>query len=138
MAGTAYLIQPVVFAWANNILVRSGDDAARAVILYSMNGGYPSTNIIASFKLIIMSGASSTLYAFWGIALYPTTDAATVRVFHLTILIPFILSLLSVITNKTNGKDRDFKKVLSLWLLLPLPSQRGLASFGGKTRGRLA
>lgn len=38
LAGTAYLIQPVVFTWANKILSRSGDDAARAVILYAMNG----------------------------------------------------------------------------------------------------
>ena len=38
MAGTAYLIQPVVFVWANKILARDGDDAARAVTLYAMNG----------------------------------------------------------------------------------------------------
>ncbi|QKX62387.1 uncharacterized protein TRUGW13939_09546 [Talaromyces rugulosus] len=59
LAGTAYLIQPVVFTWANKVLARDGDDAARAITLYSMNG------------------ASSVLYAFWGIALYPATDAAT-------------------------------------------------------------
>ncbi|KAL1960884.1 hypothetical protein VTO42DRAFT_5867 [Malbranchea cinnamomea] len=59
LAGTAYAIQPVVFTWANKILARNGDDAARAVILYSMNG------------------ASSVLFSFWGIVLYPTTDAAT-------------------------------------------------------------
>lgn len=38
LAGTAYLIQPVVFTWANKVLARDGDDAARAVILYAMNG----------------------------------------------------------------------------------------------------
>ncbi|KAH8690933.1 major facilitator superfamily domain-containing protein [Talaromyces proteolyticus] len=59
LAGTAYMIQPVVFVWANKILSYDGDDAARAIILYSMNG------------------ASSVLFAFWGIVLYPTTDAAT-------------------------------------------------------------
>ncbi|KAI5458355.1 major facilitator superfamily domain-containing protein [Mariannaea sp. PMI_226] len=59
LAGTAYLIQPVVFTWANKVLVRDGDDAARAVTLYAMNG------------------ASSVLFSFWGIVLYPTTDAAT-------------------------------------------------------------
>ena len=32
------MIQPVVFTWANKVLARDGDDAARAVILYSMNG----------------------------------------------------------------------------------------------------
>ncbi|TPX13698.1 uncharacterized protein E0L32_005901 [Thyridium curvatum] len=59
LAGTAYLIQPVVFVWASELLSRGGDDAARAVTLYAMNG------------------ASSVLYAFWGIALYPATDAKT-------------------------------------------------------------
>uniref|UniRef100_A0A8H7K3H8 Major facilitator superfamily (MFS) profile domain-containing protein n=1 Tax=Bionectria ochroleuca TaxID=29856 RepID=A0A8H7K3H8_BIOOC len=59
LAGTAYLIQPVVFTWANKILARDGDDAARAVILYAMNG------------------SSSVLFSFWGIALYPATDAGT-------------------------------------------------------------
>ncbi|SPO03707.1 related to transmembrane transporter Liz1p [Cephalotrichum gorgonifer] len=59
LAGTAYIIQPVVFTWANKVLARDGDDAARAVTLYSMNG------------------ASSVLFSFWGITLYPTTDAAT-------------------------------------------------------------
>lgn len=38
IAGTAYMIQPVVFTWANRVLSRDGDDAARAFTLYSMNG----------------------------------------------------------------------------------------------------
>jgi ACS family pantothenate transporter-like MFS transporter len=59
LAGTAYAIQPVCFAWATQVLMRDGDDAARAVILYSMNG------------------ASSVLFSFWGIILYPATDAST-------------------------------------------------------------
>lgn len=59
LAGTAYMIQPVCFVWATQILMRDGDDAARAIILYSMNG------------------ASSVLFAFWGVILYPATDAAT-------------------------------------------------------------
>ncbi|TVY27122.1 Pantothenate transporter [Lachnellula hyalina] len=57
LAATAYAIQPVCFAWATQILVRENDDASRAVILYSMNG------------------ASSVLFSFWGIVLYPATDA---------------------------------------------------------------
>lgn len=35
------MIQPVVFTWANKVLSRDGDDAGRAVILYSMNGKKP-------------------------------------------------------------------------------------------------
>ncbi|KFX87631.1 hypothetical protein V490_08133 [Pseudogymnoascus sp. VKM F-3557] len=57
LSGTAYMIQPVCFVWATQILTRDCDDAARAIILYSMNG------------------ASSVLFAFWGIILYPATDA---------------------------------------------------------------
>ena len=38
LAGTAYMIQPVCFTWANKILLRTGDEAARAVTLYAMNG----------------------------------------------------------------------------------------------------
>ncbi|RJE23922.1 Major Facilitator Superfamily [Aspergillus sclerotialis] len=59
IAGTAYAIQPVCFTWASKILARNGDDAARAITLYSMNG------------------ASSVLFAFWGVVLYPATDAST-------------------------------------------------------------
>ena len=53
------MIQPVVYTWANKILLKGGDDAARAITLYAMNG------------------ASSVLFAFWGIVLYPATDAPT-------------------------------------------------------------
>lgn len=38
LAGTAYMMQPVCFTWANKILLRTGDEAARAVTLYAMNG----------------------------------------------------------------------------------------------------
>lgn len=55
-AGTSYIINPLLFGWANIICQRGGDDALRSVILYSMNA------------------SSSILYTFWGIALYPATD----------------------------------------------------------------
>lgn len=55
-AGTSYIINPLLFGWANVICQRGGDDALRSVILYSMNA------------------SSSILYTFWGIALYPATD----------------------------------------------------------------
>ncbi|RYP22710.1 hypothetical protein DL765_001560 [Monosporascus sp. GIB2] len=57
LAGTSYIINPVSFGWANIILQRGGDDAARAVILYAMNA------------------LATCLYTFWGIALYPASDA---------------------------------------------------------------
>jgi len=36
------MIQPVVFTWASKVLSRDGDDAARAITLYAMNGMYSS------------------------------------------------------------------------------------------------
>lgn len=71
------MIQPVVFVWANKILSYDGDDAARAIILYSMNGKLCQITL-PRIQLIKVTGASSVLFAFWGIVLYPTTDAATV------------------------------------------------------------
>lgn len=77
LAGTAYLIQPVVFTWANKLLSRDGDDAARAVTLFAMNG--KRRNIFQAINQANrIIGASSVLYSFWGVALYPATDAATV------------------------------------------------------------
>ncbi|KAH8724782.1 major facilitator superfamily domain-containing protein [Phaeosphaeriaceae sp. PMI808] len=57
LAGTSYIVNPVVYGWASVICQRTGDDAARSVILY------------------VMSMVQSILYTFWGIALYPATDA---------------------------------------------------------------
>lgn len=57
LAGTSYIVNPVSYGWANIILQRSGDDAVRSVILYGMNA------------------AQTCLYTFWGIALYPASDA---------------------------------------------------------------
>lgn len=56
-AGTSYIVNPLLFGWANVILQRGGDDALRSVILTSMNA------------------ASQILYTFWGIVLYPASDA---------------------------------------------------------------
>lgn len=57
ISGTSYIVNPVTYGWANIILMRTGDDAARAVILYAMNA------------------FSTSLYTFWGIVFYPATDA---------------------------------------------------------------
>lgn len=57
LAGTSYMVNPLLFGWANVILKRSGDEAARSVVLYWMNA------------------VQSTLYTFWGIALYPADEA---------------------------------------------------------------
>lgn len=57
LAGTSYMVNPLLFGWANVILKRSGDEAARSVLLYWMNA------------------VQSALYTFWGIALYPADEA---------------------------------------------------------------
>lgn len=57
LSGTAYMVNPLIFGWANIILQRSGDDAVRSVTLYSMNVG------------------SMVMYTFWGIVLYSAADA---------------------------------------------------------------
>jgi ACS family pantothenate transporter-like MFS transporter len=57
LSGTAYMVLPLIFGWANIILQRSGDDAVRSVTLFCMNIG------------------SMVLYTFWGIVLYSAEDA---------------------------------------------------------------
>jgi ACS family pantothenate transporter-like MFS transporter len=57
LSGTSYIVNPIIYGWASVICQRTGDDAARSVILY------------------MMSVVQSILYTFWGITLYPATDA---------------------------------------------------------------
>jgi MFS transporter, ACS family, pantothenate transporter len=57
LAGTAYMVNPLIFGWANIILQRTGDDAMRSVTVYCMNIG------------------SMILYTFWGIVFYSAADA---------------------------------------------------------------
>ncbi|RBR11557.1 hypothetical protein FVER53590_13868 [Fusarium verticillioides] len=57
LAGSAYMVNPLIFGWANIILQRTGDDAVRSVTLYSMNIG------------------SMVLWTFWGIIFYSAADA---------------------------------------------------------------
>lgn len=57
LSGTSYIVNPILYGWASVICQRSGDDAVRSVILY------------------VMSMFQAILYTFWGVALYPATDA---------------------------------------------------------------
>lgn len=57
LSGTSYIVNPILYGWASVICQRTGDDAARSVILY------------------VMSMVQSILYTFWGIVLYPASDA---------------------------------------------------------------
>jgi ACS family pantothenate transporter-like MFS transporter len=57
LSASAYGINPLMYGWASNILVRTADDAARSVTLASM------------------SASDGLLWTFWGIVLFPADDA---------------------------------------------------------------
>jgi ACS family pantothenate transporter-like MFS transporter len=80
-AGTSYIVNPLLFGWANIILQRGGDDALRSVILAAMNS------------------ASQILYVFWGIILYPSSDAPYWQkgAIGMIVVIVCLVSLLGVV-----------------------------------------
>jgi MFS family permease len=57
LCGTSFIVNPLMYGWASTILQREGDDAVRGIILYTMAMG------------------GQILYTFWGIVVYPATDA---------------------------------------------------------------
>lgn len=69
LSGTSYIVNPIMYGWASVICQRGGDDASRSVILY------------------IMSMVQSILYTFWGIALYPATDAPYWQKGYITMIV---------------------------------------------------
>lgn len=56
LSGTSFIVNPIMYGWASTICQRDGDNAARAVVLYTM------------------AAAGQILYTWWGIVLYPATD----------------------------------------------------------------
>jgi len=69
LSGTSYIVNPIMYGWASVICQRTGDDAARSVILY------------------IMSMVQSILYTFWGITLYPATDTPYWKKGYITMIV---------------------------------------------------
>jgi ACS family pantothenate transporter-like MFS transporter len=57
LSGTSFIVNPIMYGWASTICVKTGDDAARSVVLYAM------------------AMAGQLLYTWWGVVLYPATDA---------------------------------------------------------------
>ena len=81
LAGTAYIVNPLLFGWANVICQRGGDDARRSVILTSMN----------AFAQI--------LYTWWGIVLFPANKVPYWRDGYISMIVVIVLvfSLLWVV-----------------------------------------
>lgn len=76
LSGTSYIVDPVSYGWANIVLQRSGDDAVRSVTLYGMN----------AFQ--------TCLYTFWGVVLYPASDAPYWKKGYITMIVVVITMLL--------------------------------------------
>ncbi|CAG9946145.1 unnamed protein product [Clonostachys rosea f. rosea IK726] len=81
LAGSSYIVNPLLFGWANIICQRDGDDARRSVILTSMN----------AFAQI--------LYTWWGIVLFPANEAPYWRngYIGMVVVIAVMFSLLWVV-----------------------------------------
>lgn len=56
-SGSSYAITPLLYGWGNIICIRAGDDAQRAVVIAAMVTG------------------GQLLWTWWGIVIYPATDA---------------------------------------------------------------
>jgi len=69
LAGSSYIINPIIYGWASVICQRGGDDASRSVIMY------------------VMSMVQSILYTFWGIVFYPATDSPYWKKGYITMIV---------------------------------------------------
>lgn len=56
LSGTSFVVNPILYGWASTICQKTGDDAVRSMVLYTMNMG------------------GQILYTWWGIVMYPATD----------------------------------------------------------------
>ena len=56
VSGSSFMVNPLLYGWGGVIVRRTDDDAARAIILFTMNTG------------------GQLLWTFWGITLYPAVD----------------------------------------------------------------
>ncbi|KAL3479134.1 major facilitator superfamily domain-containing protein [Aspergillus californicus] len=73
LAGSAYIVNPLLFGWANIICQRGGDDARRSVILTSMN----------AFAQI--------LFTWWGIVLFPADEVPYWRKGYIGMVVVIVL-----------------------------------------------
>ncbi|KAF3062068.1 Pantothenate transporter liz1 [Daldinia childiae] len=95
LSGTAYIVNPLLFGWANIICQRGGDDALRSVTLFAMN---TTANI---------------LYTFWGIAFYNASDAPYWRKggIAMSCIIVLLLSMLWVVHWLDNWTAKKYPEI---------------------------
>jgi ACS family pantothenate transporter-like MFS transporter len=89
ISGTSFVVNPILYGWATIILQRGGDDAARSVVMYTMNVG------------------EQLLYTFWGIVMYPATDApywkkGAIAIIIFSFLYPGTLCLVAWVSFRPN------------------------------------
>ncbi|KDQ16847.1 hypothetical protein BOTBODRAFT_30746 [Botryobasidium botryosum FD-172 SS1] len=94
LSGIGYTGQVVFFSWANQLL--AGDDAKRAIVLFSMNMW------------------SAVLFSFWGILLYPATDApyfrkGAIALIPISILIVTLCIVIHVLERREQGEKEGLK-----------------------------
>jgi ACS family pantothenate transporter-like MFS transporter len=98
LSGTSFIVNPIMYGWASTICVKTGDDAARAVVLYAM------------------AMAGQLLYTWWGIVLYPATDApywqkgaaVMVVVCFAYVAVAYVVRWVSFPKSEGDGSDADF------------------------------
>jgi hypothetical protein len=79
-----------MYGWASTIMQRGGDDAVRAVVIGSM------------------TTAGQVLYTFWGIVMYPATDAPYWKKGSITmIVVVFAFVGWSFVVKWVSWKDRS-------------------------------
>jgi ACS family pantothenate transporter-like MFS transporter len=69
ICGTSFMVNPILYGWGSTICQKTGDDAVRAITMYSM----------------ALSG--QLLYTFWGIVMYPATDVPYWKKGSITMLV---------------------------------------------------
>lgn len=72
LSGTSFVVNPLLYGWGGVITRRNGDEAARAVTLYTMSTG------------------GLLLYTWWGIVLYPASDAPYWKKGAITLMVAVI------------------------------------------------
>lgn len=116
LSGASFIVNPIMYGWASTICQKTGDDAARSVILYSM------------------AAAGQVLYTWWGIVMYPATDAPYWKKGAITLLVvvfayvawAFVVRWMDRKTTAIAGTESQDEGEESLAVGLAYPNKTGL------------